>query len=430
MKFSERLAHLAPPVRAAVTAASPQVPAVQPMDVDPLAHVRAKLAELTGAQRSRQATDSERRRTGSNEAPNTFDQLPFVRVETERGPLFQSTRRLRLSERVGRYSLNDARDADPELLSLLALDPSLASCRPSGALYFDTETTGLGGAGTLAFLVGLSFQAEDGCWVMEQLLLRHPSEEAALLFRIRELVEAATLLVSFNGRSFDWPLLQARHVMNQLDLLPVRPHLDLLHVARRVHKRRLSRCRLIDLETEILGFMRGEDDIPGIEIPPRYGHFLRTGDEEALRAVVDHNVWDVMTMVALVGLYGRPFSTEHLDDLCSSAETLIRAKDFDRAEDLAQRVMDQGENQTGLLIRAKARKARGDIALALSDFEQLSRDLDDPQVRLILAKMYEHHVRDFDRALAWVEQGTGEGEHAEARREARLKRKAIRSREG
>ena len=430
MKFSERLVHLVPPGRGG----APDRPPERALDhhgpteaVDPLAHVRAKLAELTGAQQLRQATDSVRPRPDSKKAPHTFVELPFVRVETEHGPLFQRTKRLGPAERVGRYELHRASDADPELLSLLALDPSLANCKPSGALYFDTETTGLGGAGSLAFLVGLSFQTEDGGWVLEQLLLRHPGEEVALLVRIKELVEAASLVVSFNGRSFDWPLLQSRFVMNRLEQMSVRPHLDLLHVARRVHKRRLGRCRLVDLETEVLGFMRGDDDIPGLEIPPRYGHFLRTGDEEALVAVVDHNALDVMTMVALVGLYGQPFLSENIDDLCCGAETLLRAKDFLRAERFAQRVIDRGSDQAGLLLRGKARKARGDIALALSDFERLSRDLDDPGVRLILAKIYEHHVRDFERALALTEQGTGEDEAAGVRRMARLKRKVARS---
>jgi len=396
---------------------------------DPLAEVRAKLAQLTASPLARQATDSAgdqaHKHAARDESLNRGDflELPFVRIETPDGPLHQRTERLNLSDQVGQFDLNLASAADPELLALLALDSSLANCAPGGALFFDTETTGLGGAGTVAFLVGLAWRDQDGRWVLEQLLLRHPSEERALLLRVSELIARASFLVSFNGRSFDLPLLKSRHVMNHLPELPTRPHLDLLHVARRVHKRRLERCRLIDVETQVLGFLRGEDDIPGAEIAPRYGHFLRTGDEEALRAVVLHNAFDVTSMVALLGLYGQRFGTEHVDDLCSMGETLLRAKDLERAEDLAHKVMASGATSAGLRLRAEVRKVRGDVARALLDFQQAALSLDDPALRLTLAKLYEHHARDFERALQLSRRGTGESDAAVEKRQNRLHRK-------
>jgi hypothetical protein len=323
--------------------------------------------------------------------------------------------------------LVQALSVDPEMLSLLALDPELATCDPKRALYFDTETTGLGGAGAVAFLVGLGWFDEGGNFVLEQLLLDDPSQEPALLARLSEIIERSSCLVSFNGKSFDWPLLQSRCVMNRRPALQARPHLDLLHVSRRIHKRRLSRCRLLDLEAEVLGWERGEDDIPGAEIPPRYGHYLRTGDGEALRPVVDHNAWDVLTMAALVGLYGEPIDQLLAADLLGVAETLTRAKAYESAELVADRAIDLGEGIDGLSVRARLHRARGDKARALIDFEALSEQVDDPAVRLELAKLFEHHEKDFERALAVVSRGTGEDEQALERRISRLKRRSART---
>ena len=388
---------------------------------DPLATIRAKLAALTGGSAGRGAVQPI-----SSNARDGFRDLPFSRVETPQGPLFQRIESLGPDAQVGLMRLGLAAEADAELLALLSLDPSLAVCEPSRALFFDTETTGLGGAGTLAFLVGMCHRNDAGDWVLEQLMLRHPSEETALLGRVAELVEKASMLVSFNGRSFDWPLLQGRRVMSRISKMEARPHLDLLHVARRIHKRRLSRCRLVDLEAEVLGFFRGKDDIPGAEIAPRYGHFLRTSDEEELRPVVDHNAWDVMTMVALVGLYGRLTCSDHIEDLASTGEALFRAKDYARAGAFAERAIHAGDLHEGLRLRARIFRAQGDVARALSDFERLEREQGDPAVRLILAKLYEHHQRDFAAALRLLERGTGEDAASETRRRHRLMEKAAR----
>lgn len=390
---------------------------------DVIGGLRAKMAALLAMEGPVRAT------TETKEAQRWDDVLPFEEVDLGSGVLARKLVTQRSSAHVGRMPLSAARDADPEMLSLLALDPSLAAAAPRSALYFDTETTGLGGAGTVAFLIGLAWFDEEGALVLEQLLVREPAQESAVLARVSELVERASLLVSFNGKSFDFPLLKARCIMNRLPPLAERPHLDLLHVGRRLHKRRLLRCRLKDLEAEVLGWDRGADDIPGEEIPPRYGHFLRTGDGEALRPVVDHNEWDVLTMAALVGLYGEPIENLVGADLLGVTETLTRARAYEHAEAAAQRAMVGGHHLEALELRARLNKARGDKARALRDFEVLSGDVDDPAVRLELAKLFEHHTKDFERALEMVEQGTGEDEQELSRRRERLVRRvATRSR--
>lgn len=354
--------------------------------------------------------------------------LPFVRRDTEHGPLYQRQERLGRSYHVGRMCVDQAARADTRILALLALDPSLAEVDPVRALYVDTETTGLGGgAGVLAFLVGMAWFDDDGALVMEQLLLRQPGEEHALLELLRERIERASVLVSYNGKAFDLPLLRGRFVMNRRPPLPERPHLDLLHVGRRLHKKRLGACRLIGLEADVLGYVR-VGDIEGGDVAARYAHYLRTGDEGALGAVVEHNALDVVSMAALVGLYGEPFDALHDEDLIGLARVLRRAKALDHAQRAADAAVARALDPEALRVRGEIAKARGDRARALLDFEAFAADVDDPGVRLELAKLYEHHLKAPDKALALLSLGTGESEAQVARRRARLTKKAEKSR--
>ena len=350
--------------------------------------------------------------------------LPFVREETPNGPLYRRHSILPPSYHVGRIPVDAAYSSRSELLALLALDPSLSGIPLGGALFIDTETTGLGGAGAIAFLLGMAWFDEQRRLNVEQLLLRSPSDEPALLDVLTERLARAQLLVSYNGKAFDWPLLKGRYVMNHREIPRDLPHLDLLHIGRRLHRARLGACRLKTLESEVLGFERGVD-VDGGDVPARYAHFLRTGDEEALRQVVDHNAWDVVSMAALVGLYGEPFDLMHGEDLVGFARTMKRAGALAVAERAADRALELGAT-SALKVRGDVHKARGDRARALEDFELLAAGLDDPALRLELAKLYEHFVKDPARALEILEQGTGEAESAVDKRRQRLERKRTR----
>ncbi|MEZ4223777.1 MAG: ribonuclease H-like domain-containing protein [Polyangiaceae bacterium] len=348
--------------------------------------------------------------------------LPFIERVRDEGVLHQRLDTVPLSYRVGSMPVAAARGADMGLLGLLALDPSLAGLDPKRALFIDTETTGLGtGAGVIAFLVGLAWY--DGReLMMEQLLIRRPGEESGMLALLTERVRACEFLVSFNGKAFDLPLLASRMVMNRRGSLPPRPHLDLLHVGRRLHKRRLGTCKLKHLESRVLGFER-DGDIDGGDVAARYAHFLRSGDEEALFQVVEHNAWDVVSMVALVGLYGEPLARLCPEDLVDLAETLKRAKAVERASEVVELAMQRGAGPDARRLRGQIAKARGDKQSALEDFESLLAEVDDAAVRLELAKLYEHHAKAPDAALGMVDAGTGEDEAALERRRARLERK-------
>ncbi|HYP86683.1 MAG TPA: ribonuclease H-like domain-containing protein, partial [Polyangiaceae bacterium] len=267
--------------------------------------------------------------------------LPFARQETTNGPLYRRHSILPRSHHVGRIPVDSAYASRPELLALLALDPGLAASNVERALFLDTETTGLGGAGAIAFLLGLAWFDAEGRLNVEQLLLRSPADEPAMLDVLSERVAGAELLVSYNGKAFDWPLLKGRYIMNRREIPRDLPHLDLLHIGRRLHRARLGACRLKTLESEVLGFDRGVD-VDGADVPARYAHFLRSGDEQALREVVEHNAWDVVSMAALVGLYGEPFDLLHGDDLVGFAKTMKRAGALAVAERAADRALELG----------------------------------------------------------------------------------------
>lgn len=373
-------------------------------------------------------------------------ELPFAAEDTPLGVLHVRTVRLSAAHRTGRARVLPARDASSALLSLLALDPTLAACPARGALYLDTETTGLhGGTGTVAFLVGLAFWSnadEPGTYgggdlIVEQLLVKNLGEEAPMLARVAERLSAASMVVTFNGKSFDLPLLRTRFTMARLAWPTEPPHLDLVHVARRLHKVRGIECRLTTLEREVLGFER-VGDVAGSEVSACYLHYLRSGDTSAMMGVVEHNAWDVVAMAALVGLYGEPLEGSLLspEDLVGVARTLARAGDSERAVEIASRVvagaaaaLREGTETHSHALRARAEisKARGDRARAMADFESLASAVDDPSVRLELAKLYEHYVKEPAKALAVAGRGTGESAEGASKRHRRLTAKVERA---
>jgi hypothetical protein len=182
---------------------------------------------------------------------------------------------------------------------------------------------------------------------------------------------------------------------------------------------------LVSLEAEVLGYVR-VGDIAGGDVAARYAHYLRSGDDRALGDVVEHNALDVLSMAALVGLYGEPLSALHDEELIDLARVLHRARDLDAAERAADAAVARAVDPEALRVRGEIAKARGDRARALADFEALSREVDDPSVRLELAKLYEHYLKRPELALAELDRGTGESEADGARRRARLVRKAER----
>jgi len=165
-------------------------------------------------------------------------------------------------------------------------------------LFFDLETTGLsGGAGTYAFLIGCGWCEEDGSFRTRQYLLAEHGGERAMLLALASDFSRSGTLVSFNGKSFDAPLIEARCAFHRLAWAGhERPHLDVLHPARRFWGD--GDCSLVGLEAQILGAPRS-GDVPGFEIPGRYFQFLRSGDARPLAGVLEHNQRDLLSLAAL-----------------------------------------------------------------------------------------------------------------------------------
>lgn len=434
-------------------------------------------AGVVGGQRPLARRDDEGAREAARVARGaSTSTLPFLEEETADGPLFLARKRTPIASRFGDAPLHTATLADPTMLALLARDPNLARCDPRRALYLDTETTGLmGGTGTVPFLIGLAYYDEaHESFVVEQMLLRRFGEERPMLSHLAERLAQASCVVTFNGKSFDMPLVRSRAVMNQRSELPELPQLDLLHVARRVHGGWLSSCTLRSVEERVLGHVR-YDDVCGSDICAAYFHFVRTGDEYALGGVVEHNLTDVLAMVALVGFYGEPLHelggscdagaesttgglAKRAEDLAGVARTLSRAGALERAETIADLAVQRGGGRRAHHVRGDIVKARGDKERAILEYERAlsesddappgddlprsdisrsearvaslegppsrrSAEVEDGKLHLALAKLYEHAQRSFDKALDIVGRGTGEAAPAHEKRRARLVRK-------
>jgi hypothetical protein len=230
------------------------------------------------------------------------------RVSTTRfGPCLTIERRYEAERWHGDLRVGDCETGD--LDSLRLLDPSLAAGAGdaflSRVVFLDLETTGLsGGAGTIAFLVGCGY-FDLGAFQVRQFLLVSHSAERALLAAAGDLFAEASLIVTYNGKSFDVPVMETRWAFHRLpapfdDL----PHFDMVHVARRLWNGRGGEateggCRLTTLERVLLNMQR-TGDVPGFEIPGRFFQFLRTSNPAPLEPVLEHNRLDLLSLAALM----------------------------------------------------------------------------------------------------------------------------------
>lgn len=316
----------------------------------------------------------------------------------------------------------EAQPHDAEALAALSLsEQALDATRP---LYFDTETTGLaGGTGTLAFLLGTA-EHRDGRTLISQVHLPGPGQERPMLQWLAERVERATLLISFNGRSFDWPLLKARYVMNRLPPPPERPHVDLLHAARRVFRHHLAELKLTTLERRVLDVHR-QGDLEGALIPAAWFDFLRTGRVAVLGRVLTHNERDVRSMVDLVQRLTAAWS-ERVPLLPETALGLAfvaaRRGDDARAMRFLERATTGRVASEAWSLHAELRRRRGEFGEAVTALHRALEQAREPaELHLKLAKLYEHRLRDYAAASFHAER-CGEAEPVElhASRSVRL----------
>jgi len=315
-------------------------------------------------------------------------------------------------------------ECTPSAQALRLLLPGSAehACDASQWLFLDTETTGLaGGTGTYAFLVGLAWWDAGGLQV-EQFFMRDHGEEHSLLLEVGRRLAERRVLVSFNGKSFDWPLLETRFRMTR-SIAPRPPavHLDLLHPARQLWRLRLGSVRLTELEQHVLGpqgpslgwTRRG--DIDSALIPQIYFDYLRGGSPEPLVRVFRHNQMDLRGLAALAGkvlaLLAEPESSgsakEDPLELYGVSRLLQRRGDLPRARRLYERALEVGlpgaVNRAARRELARLAKRERDYARATSLWEELLADTTDGlEAYEQLAIYYEHHARERSRAAQFA----------------------------
>ena len=223
---------------------------------------------------------------------------------------------------IDSVTLNDVCTCDPYF--------SGKSWNTERLLFLDTETTGLsGGAGTVAFEIGAGWIEPRGM-VIRQYVMRDYGQEADMLREVASLIARADTIVTFNGKSFDLPLLESRMIMNRIRVhVTDMPHLDLLHAARRVYKLRLGRCNLTALEEAVLGKTRC-DDLPGAQVPERYFTYLKTGEFALLEDVLRHNFDDIQSLAELTAVicsaYRQPELLRYEQDILSVGKTLLHGR--------------------------------------------------------------------------------------------------------
>jgi tetratricopeptide (TPR) repeat protein len=231
------------------------------------------------------------------------------------------------------------------------------------AIFIDLETTGLsGGAGTVAFLVGVGF-FDLGAFQVRQFLLTSYASERALLAAVARAFEDVELIVTYNGKTFDVPVMETRWSFHRMELpLDGVPHFDMLHPARRLWKLRASfsgdpeegGCRLSTLERTLFD-VRRTGDVPGAEIPGRFFNFLRTGDPRPLEPVLEHNRLDLVSLAALTAHAAR-LAEEGAGACRDCTEALALGRVYERAGSLddAERCYRRALESDSVEVRGEA----------------------------------------------------------------------------
>jgi uncharacterized protein YprB with RNaseH-like and TPR domain len=360
--------------------------------------------------------------------------LPGVVKETLLGPLHTVAQYLLPSHCHGHVRVARALDARAESLAAMSLDPEIASIDVKRVLLLDTETTGLsGGTGTLPFLIGMAW-FEDESLHVEQLLLRRPGEEAPMLARLAERMAWASCIVTYNGKSFDWPLIRTRAVMNRIPVPAPRAHLDLLHAARRIFGPRIGSARLVAMEEAVLG-LRREADIDGASIPPLFWDFVRGADGGVLAPVIEHNANDLVALAGLLAVleerWSAPSSAHPPEDRLALARVALRVGDAPRAGSMARAVVDEEHGPElsfhGCVLGADAARKQKDPTVEHSLLSTAVGHVrrTDPraqQMHLRLAIVLEHRLKDPQAALVHAEHAS-ELDPSSEKRLTRLARK-------
>ncbi len=359
-------------------------------------------------------TDIQRRRTGETDLAKLF---PSGQVHTANsGACFVVDRVYPLDYLHGDSPLSSLLEQDPATLSVYCKEERLTGLAFRDFVFLDTETTGLHGAGTIAFMVGIAFferSSQGDVLIVRQFFLRDHDDEAAMLELLADFLAQRNGLITFNGHSFDLNLLDNRYLMNRSPVTLRRlPHIDLLPLSRRLWRARIGSVALANLETELLGVRRTQADVPGWLIPSLYNEYLRSRDAGQLARVFYHNQIDMLSMVTL---------SDHILRMIASAD-----RDQDPIDHFS---LGRWQADIGLEHEAEEtlnRVVKGDLPLAIYHkalqrlallFKRQQRygeavplwqqwaatSFDEIDAHVELAKYYEWHGNDIAQAERWTQ---------------------------
>jgi uncharacterized protein len=341
----------------------------------------------------------------------------------------------------GIVELGSALQSQSKHIAFSACDPELEDFDPRTACFIDTETTGLsGGTGTIAFLVGVGYFTKD-CFRLDQCIMRDFDDEEPMLQYLAELFDKHETLVSYNGKSFDLPLLRTRFIQNRIPFREASlKHLDLVHAARRFWKRRLKDCSLGNVEREILSIHR-EGDVPSYLIPQLWFNYLEQQDARPLEGVIYHHEMDILSLVSLTAWMsqcldappGQGFA--HTEDKLSVVRIHYRQKNYDEviihARAFLEEVTASPLHRECLEMLGFAQKRRAQWEDMQLSWESLLEGFPaDPVASYELAKHHEHRTRDLPAAARLCQEAltrfaTTEGSAGLERSEARAFRHRL-----
>lgn len=358
----------------------------------------------------------------STAPPTLRDLRDLPGMEEVAGPagrFLLRTLRFDLDYTQGQLRLGELLRLPPGSTALAA--PELAALDFEQAIFLDTETSGLaGGTGTIVFLTGVG-RFEDGQYVVRQYFARDPAEEGAYLPHLHDLLHRARGVVSFNGKSFDLPLLRSRFILAGLPVPDLGfSHLDLLHPARRLWRARLGACNFGHLEQTVLGHHRGAEDVPSWLIPSLWQRFAAGANNvDDMARVLQHNLDDIVSMVPLACVVCRALSgvaAPHPADWLALGHIHLREDRLEEAEAAFRRALESNlvpEQQYEAMLGLAAVYKRSHRLVAAAFWWEQAIALAparDPEPYVELAKYWEweaHNptvaLRHTQAALALVE---------------------------
>ncbi|MDZ7316746.1 MAG: ribonuclease H-like domain-containing protein [candidate division KSB1 bacterium] len=330
-------------------------------------------------------------------------------VEKQSNKLLIRNKSYPLSFFYGNVQLSELALIDSNVLSFMAGAKGFENLTAQDLLFIDTETTGVaGGTGTYVFLIGIG-RLDGDEFVVKQLLMNDFCHEEAFLEAFSDEIAAANCLITYNGKSFDLPLIKTRLLLNRKETrdLELLPHIDLLIPVRRLWKKSLPSCALADVEANILRYNR-VNDIPGWAIPQVYFDYLRSQDFQEILHVLRHNVQDILSLAALSAYLGRVSKREtnlsHVDPLWMFRIYCQLGKEEDALQFLPEAPVSIDEstsaNERLLLEKALLLKRMNRFRESNMLFEQLLSSRQLGKIACIeLAKFYEHKAKDYRKAL-------------------------------